>query len=149
MGRGSMFGLLPALTGEPLPGTQPVVAEGNFLRKGPVVFTISQKVVDQVCVGVFERTGLCRGSQTRPYPWHSSVLSPRPCPAGHRSSVAQQCGHLSPSISCGNCGVKILTIVWVAASSRAAGGNLARDHSLHLISTRTVPLTQSHLPSQI
>ena len=43
-----MFGLLPALTGEPLPGTQPVVAEGNLLRKGPVIFNISQKVIHQV-----------------------------------------------------------------------------------------------------
>ena len=48
MGRGSMFSLLPALTGEPLPGTQPVVAEGNLLRKGPVIFVISQKVIEQV-----------------------------------------------------------------------------------------------------
>jgi len=56
MGRGSMFGLLPALTGEPLPGTRPVVAEGNFLRKGPVVFTISQKVIDQVRVRVFNKS---------------------------------------------------------------------------------------------
>lgn len=49
MGRGSMFGLLPALTGEPLPGTQPVLAEGNLLRKGPVIFTIPQAVIHQVC----------------------------------------------------------------------------------------------------
>ena len=48
MGRGSLFSLLPALTGEPLPGTQPVTAEGNLLRKGPVVFVISQKVIEQV-----------------------------------------------------------------------------------------------------
>lgn len=35
-----MFGLLPALTGEALPGARPVVAEGNLLRRGPVVFRI-------------------------------------------------------------------------------------------------------------
>ena len=56
MGRGSMFGLLPALTGEPLPGTQPVIAEGNLLRKGPVVFTISQRVIDQVLVSTLTLT---------------------------------------------------------------------------------------------
>ena len=35
-----MFGLLPALTGEALPGARPVVAEGNLLRRGPVIFRI-------------------------------------------------------------------------------------------------------------
>ena len=60
MGRSSMFGLLPALTGEPLPGTQPVVAEGNLLRKGPVVFTIAQKVIDQVCASGVRLSGAHR-----------------------------------------------------------------------------------------
>lgn len=40
LGRAGMFGLLPALTGEALPGARPVVAEGNLLRRGPVVFRI-------------------------------------------------------------------------------------------------------------
>ena len=48
LGRGGMFGLLLALTGAPLPGSRAVIAEGNMLRKGPVVFLLPQGVIDQV-----------------------------------------------------------------------------------------------------
>lgn len=48
MGRGGMFGMMRALTGEALPGSRPVLAEGNLLRKGPVIFLLPQAVIDQV-----------------------------------------------------------------------------------------------------
>lgn len=48
LGRGGMFGLLPALTGEALPGARPVFAEGNLLRRGPVVFRIPPEVIRSV-----------------------------------------------------------------------------------------------------
>ena len=40
LGRGGIFGLLPALVGESLPGARAVVAEGNLLRRGPVIFRV-------------------------------------------------------------------------------------------------------------
>ena len=47
MGRGGMFGLIQSLTGRVLPGSRPAVAEGNLLRKGPVIFLIPQTVIEQ------------------------------------------------------------------------------------------------------
>ncbi len=40
LGRGGIFGLLPALVRESLPGARAVVAEGNLLRRGPVIFRV-------------------------------------------------------------------------------------------------------------
>lgn len=40
LGRGGIFGLLPALVGESLPGARAVIAEGNLLRRGPVIFRV-------------------------------------------------------------------------------------------------------------
>lgn len=45
LGSGGLVGLLPALTGEVLPGAGPAVAQRSSMHRGPVCFTIPQAVV--------------------------------------------------------------------------------------------------------
>lgn len=47
-GVGGVVGILLALTGSTLPGSEVVVAEGNGLGRGPVLFHVPQAVVTQV-----------------------------------------------------------------------------------------------------
>ena len=43
------MGLLAALLGERMPGAGPVVATGNALGQGPVVFYLPQDLVNRIC----------------------------------------------------------------------------------------------------
>ncbi|PRW44236.1 Sodium hydrogen exchanger 7 [Chlorella sorokiniana] len=48
LGSGGVLGPLCALTGHPMPGSGPAIAEANALHKGPVVFHIPQSVMRRV-----------------------------------------------------------------------------------------------------
>lgn len=63
LGSGAVFGLLPALVGEVLPGSGPMVAEGNVLRRGPVIFLIPQHMVDRVKAAARDGAPACQQLQ--------------------------------------------------------------------------------------
>ncbi len=42
LGSGGVLGLLSALTGQPMSGSGPAVAEANALHKGPLIFHLPQ-----------------------------------------------------------------------------------------------------------
>jgi hypothetical protein len=48
LGSGAIIGVLPAMTGSSLPGHWEVVAQGNTLGKGPTIFCLPQRAVEDI-----------------------------------------------------------------------------------------------------
>ncbi|KAL4858875.1 Protein ACTIVITY OF BC1 COMPLEX KINASE 3 [Chlorella vulgaris] len=48
LGSGGVLGLLSALTGQPMSGSGPAVAEANAMHKGPLIFHLPQSVVHSI-----------------------------------------------------------------------------------------------------